>query len=137
MMTISKITRISLALALLSMGGSALAQQTTAVEQDQRVHVNQIQVIGSHNSYHAGFTPSARKLMATKYPKGLHGLDYQHAPLGDQLSGGVRQIEIDVYADTKGGRYAHPEILKMVAKAGLLADPEFDPHHVLDKPGFK
>lgn len=136
-MIISKVTRISLALAVFAMSGSALAQQTTAVEQDQRVHVNQIQVIGSHNSYHAGFPPSARKLMEMKSPKGLHGLDYHHAPLGDQLSGGVRQIEIDVYGDTKGGRYAHPAILDMVAKAGLPADSEYDPHHVMDKPGFK
>jgi hypothetical protein len=136
-MTISTATRISLALAVFAMSGSAQAQQTTAAEQDQRVHVNQIQVIGSHNSYHAGFPPSARKLMEVKSPKGLHGLDYHHAPLADQLSGGVRQIEIDVYGDTKGGRYAHPAILDMVAKAGLPADSEYDPHHVMDKPGFK
>lgn len=136
-MNICKVTRISLALAAFATTVSALAQQPTAAEQDQRVHVNQIQVIGSHNSYHVGFPPSARKLMEMKSPAGLHALDYHHAPLADQLSGGVRQIEIDVYADTKGGRYAHPAILKMVAKAGLPADPKFDPQHVMDKPGFK
>jgi hypothetical protein len=125
------------AIAIFFINGSALAQQSAAGAQDQHVHVNQIQVIGSHNSYHAGFPPSARKLMERKSPEGLHGLDYHHAPLADQLSGGVRQIEIDVYADTKGGRYAHPAILDMVAKAGLPADPEFDPQHVMDKPGFK
>lgn len=75
--------------------------------------------------------------MEMKSPEGLHGLDYHHPPLEDQLSGGVRQIEIDVYADTKGGRYAHPAILGMVAKAGLPADPEFDPDHLMAKPGFK
>ncbi len=133
----SKATRISLALAVFAISVSARSQQKTAAEQDQLVHVNQIQVIGSHNSYHAGFPPSARKLMEMKNPRGLHGLDYRHAPLGDQLSGGVRQIEIDVYADTKGGRYAHPAILNMVAKAGLPADSEYNPHHVMDKPGFK
>ena len=35
---------------------------------------------------------------------------------GRSASGGVRQIEIDVYADTKGERYSHPAILGMVAK---------------------
>jgi hypothetical protein len=129
--------RTSIAIAVFAIGGLALAQQPTAAEQDQRVRMNQIQVIGSHNSYHAGFPPSARKLMERMSPEGLHALDYHHAPLADQLSGGVRQIEIDVYADTKGGRYAHPAILNMVAKAGLPADPEFDPQHVMDKPGFK
>ncbi|MEO8737219.1 MAG: phosphatidylinositol-specific phospholipase C1-like protein [Edaphobacter sp.] len=124
-------------MAAFAMGGLALAQQTTAAGQDQLVHVNQFQVIGSHNSYHAGFPLSARKYMETHYPKGLHGLDYQHPPLADQLSGGVRQIEIDVFADAKGGRYAHPAILGLVAKDGLPVDSEFDPHHVMDKPGFK
>ncbi|HWV45408.1 MAG TPA: Ca2+-dependent phosphoinositide-specific phospholipase C, partial [Nitrospira sp.] len=137
MMNIRKVTQISLALAVFATTVSALAQEPTAAEQDQRVHVNQIQVIGSHNSYHSGFPPSARKLMEKLSPQGLRSLDYHHAPLADQLSGGVRQIEIDVYADTKGGRYAHPAILKMVAKAGLPADPVFDPQHVMDKPGFK
>lgn len=136
-MTFGKVAQISLAMALFAIGGSALAQQRTAAEQDQRVHINQIQVIGSHNSYHAGFPPSARKWMEMHSPQGLHGLDYHHPPLADQLSGGVRQIEIDVYADTKGGRYAHPAILDMVAKAGLPADPVFDPHHKMEKPGFK
>jgi len=136
-MTTNRGMQISLAAAIFAVGGLAPAQQVTAAQQDQRIHVNQIQVIGSHNSYHAGFPPSARKLMELKSPDGLHGLDYHHAPLTDQLSGGVRQIEIDVYADTKGGRYAHPAILNMVAKAGLPADPEFDPQHVMDKPGFK
>jgi hypothetical protein len=75
--------------------------------------------------------------MEMKNPKALHGLDYHHPPLGDQLSGGVRQIEIDVFADTKGGRYAHPKILDMVAKAGLPADAPFDPNHEMEKPGFK
>lgn len=136
-MTFGKVAQISLAMALFAIGGSALAQQRTAAEQDQRVHINQIQVIGSHNSYHAGFPPSARKWMEMHSPQGLYGLDYHHPPLADQLSGGVRQIEIDVYADTKGGRYAHPAILDMVAKAGLPADPVFDPHHKMEKPGFK
>lgn len=136
-MTISKIAQISAAVAIFAVGGLVLAQQTTAAKQDQQVHINQIQVIGSHNSYHSGFPPSARKYMAMKYPQGLHGLDYEHPPLGDQLSGGVRQIEIDVYADTKGGLYSHPAILDIVAKAGLPADAPFDPDHKMDKPGFK
>jgi hypothetical protein len=72
-----------------------------------------------------------------KNPKALRGLDYHHAPLADQLSGGVRQIEIDVFADAKGGRFAHPAIVRSVAAAGLPADPDFDPQHEMVKPGFK
>jgi len=113
------------------------AQQMTQAEQDKMVKINQIQVIGSHNSYHTGFAPSERKYMEMKNPKALFALDYKHAPLPDQLSGGVRQIEIDVFADAKGGRYAHLPIDDAAVKAGLPADPDFDPQHEMDKPGFK
>jgi hypothetical protein len=57
--------------------------------------------------------------------------------LGVQLTGGVRQIEIDVFNDPKGGKFAHPAIVKMVADAKLPADPDFDPNREMDKPGFK
>jgi hypothetical protein len=128
-------TRVFGAVAVLAMAGVSWSQ--TAADQDKLVHLNQIQVIGSHNSYHAGFAPSERKYLEMKNPKALRGLDYHHAPLADQLSGGVRQIEIDVFADTKGGRFAHPAIVRSVATAGLTVDPDFDPQHEMDKPGFK
>jgi hypothetical protein len=46
-------------------------------------------------------------------------------------------VEIDIFADPDGGRFAHPSIVRKVAAAGLPADPDFDPHHEMDKPGFK
>ncbi len=116
---------------------AARAQGTSVTDQDRRVHVNEIQVIGSHNSYHAGFAPSERRWMEAHSPRALRSLDYHHPPLPDQLSGGVRQIEIDIFADAKGGRFAHPAIVRKVAVAGLPADPDFDPRHEMDLPGFK
>jgi hypothetical protein len=128
---------ICVGLAIATMSVSAIGQQGSMAAQDQMVHLNQIQVIGSHNSYHAGFAPSERKYLEAKNPKGLRSLDYHHTPLGDQLSGGVRQVEIDVFSDPKGGRFAHPAIVQTIAAAGLPADPDFDPRHEMDKPGFK
>ena len=115
------------------------AQTGSAAQQahDKLVHINQIQVIGSHNSYHAGFAPSEHKYLEARNPRALRSLDYHHAPLGDQLTGGVRQLEIDVFVDEKGGRFAHPKIVDRVAAAGLPADPGFDPDHEMDKPGLK
>jgi hypothetical protein len=101
------------------------------------VRMNQIQVIGTHNSYHAGIAPSETKLMQAQNPKRYQALEYRHRPLDQQLSSGVRQIELDVYADTQGGRYAHPAGPKYVAAAGLPPDPEFDPQGLMNKPGFK
>ncbi|HVG26887.1 MAG TPA: phosphatidylinositol-specific phospholipase C1-like protein [Acidobacteriaceae bacterium] len=123
--------------ALMVAGAGAARAQRTQAQQDKLVHLNQVQVVGSHNSYHAGFAPSERKWMEMKNPKGLRSLDYSHKPLTVQLDGGVRQVEIDVFNDPEGGKYAHPAIVKAIAAAGLPADPEFDPEHEMDKPGFK
>jgi hypothetical protein len=109
----------------------------SAAQTDADVHLNEIQVIGTHNSYHAGFAPSAAKLWQQKNPKVFEALNYSHPSLTAQLDGGVRQLEIDIFADTKGGLYAHPYGQKAIADAGLPADPPYDPDHAMEKPGFK
>jgi predicted alpha-1,2-mannosidase len=101
------------------------------------VQMNQIQVVGTHNSYHAGIAPSEAKVWQRKYAKAYLGLEYKHPSLTAQLDGGARQLELDVYADAKGGRYAHPAGPGMVAAAGLPADAPFDPEALMAKPGFK
>jgi hypothetical protein len=101
------------------------------------VKINQIQVIGTHNSYHAGMASSEAKLLQQKNPKLYEALEYRHRPLDEQLTSGVRQIELDIYADSAGGRYAHPMGIDAVAAAGLPKDPDFDPRGLMSKPGFK
>ena len=108
-----------------------------ACAQDNQVRINEIQVIGTHNSYHAGLTPSTAKLLQEKNPKAFDALNYRHPSLTRQLDEGVRQLEIDVFADTKGGLYAHPYSEKMVAAAGLPPDPPYNQNGVMDRPGFK
>ena len=112
------------------------AAQTTA-QQDKVVKLNQIQVIGSHNSYNLGFAPSEEKFARMKFPKEYMSLEYRHGTLTHQLDGGVRQLEIDIVQDPQGGRFAHPKIIEMTRQAGLPADPDFDPKHEMDQPGFK
>lgn len=120
----------------MAMGG--LAASAVGRAQDRgALKLNQIQVIGTHNSYHAGIAPSEAKLWQTKRPDVFHGLDYRHETLTQQLDGGVRQIELDVFADSQGGRFAHPAGPRMVAEAKLPPDPPFDPEGVMTKPGFK
>src|SRR5260370_42247930 len=100
-----------------------LAQSQT--KQDHRIRLNQIQVIGTHNSYNTGFAPSEAKIFSARYAHAYHGLEYHHHPLADQLSGGVRQLELDLVADPRGGRFAHPKIVELTRQQGLTADPEF------------
>lgn len=114
--------------------GSAAAAQAPATPE---LKLNQIQVIGTHNSYHAGLGPNMAKWLQQHNPKAFAGLDYQHPPLTDQLNHGIRQIELDIYADTGGGRYAHPAGAALLKQAGLPADPDPYPAGLLDKPGFK
>ena len=124
-----------LALLLAGSAGAGFAQ--TSAVQDKTVHLNQIQVIGSHNSYNLGFAPSEEAFTRQRNPKGYEGLEYRHATLTRQLDSGVRQLEIDIVQDPKGGRFAHPKIVELTKQAGLPADPDFDPAHEMDKPGFK
>jgi hypothetical protein len=129
--------RTSLALAaVLAAASTSFAHAQNPVG-DGAIKINQIQIIGTHNSYHAGIAPNESKMWQAKYADAFKGLDYQHKPLPQQFDAGVRQIELDVYADSKGGLYSHPAGPKMAAAANLPADPEFDPNHVMDKPGFK
>jgi hypothetical protein len=118
--------------------GLALASWTAAAEPAlDDLRINQLQVIGTHNSYHAGFAAGEGMVVQKSRPEVFQAFDYRHAPLTEQLTAGVRQIELDIYGDAKGGRFAHPAALDLVARAGLPADPDFDPLHLMDKPGFK
>ena len=66
------------------------------------MHLNQIQVIGSHNSYHAGFAPARQRFGSRKVLMDLKGSIISINHLTQQFDSGVRQIELDVFADSKG-----------------------------------
>jgi hypothetical protein len=101
------------------------------------LRMNQVQIIGSHNSYHSGIGPHEMEYLRKTNPRAADSLDYKHPALTVQLDAGVRQLEIDVYGDAKGGLFAHPAAPAMMAKAGFPADTEFDPQGIMLKPGFK
>ena len=114
-----------------------LCSATLALHAQADVRMNQIQVVGSHNSYHSGLTPGVKAILAKQNPKALRSLDYGHPPLTTQLNSGVRQLEIDVHADAKGGRYAHIAADDLIAKAGLPADAPYNTDGKMNLPGFK
>jgi hypothetical protein len=93
---------------LLAAGTAAPAE---AGNWDRAVRLNQLQSIGSHNSYHLEAPPVEAALRTQIDPAGQQALEYQHAPLPEQFaSQGVRQIELDVWADPNGWLYASPLI---------------------------
>jgi len=102
------------------------------------VRLNQIQVIGTHNSYHQRTHDSPMKLIAMTSASAARDLDYSHRPLQEQFSRlGIRQIELDCLADPDGGRYAQPLGIKRAAEAGLPPVPPHDPEGKLLQPGIK
>ena len=102
------------------------------------MRLNQIQVIGTHNSYHLRGNDSLLTLIAAQDPKARQELDYSHRPLEEQLSQlGIRQIELDCFADPVGGLYARPLGIERAARAGLPPVPNPDPTGWLRQPGIK
>ena len=91
---------------------------------DDEVHWNQIQVIGTHNSYHIEPLPAVRALIAAAGEQQAEGLDYSHRPLAEQFSAqGVRQIELDIFHDPEGGHYADPAARKILRGMGATLAP--------------
>jgi hypothetical protein len=102
------------------------------------LRINQLQVIGTHNSYHIAPHTNVQGMLGAKGRDVAKALDYTHRPLAEQFSVlGIRQIELDVFADPDGGRYAHPAA-RMILK-GMKQDPGPDPNEggKLEPPGFK
>ncbi|MHC5537664.1 phosphatidylinositol-specific phospholipase C1-like protein [Singulisphaera rosea] len=102
------------------------------------IRLNQIQVIGSHNSYHIAPHPTVLNLIGTPKRSTAEGLDYTHRPFAEQFSDlGIRQIELDVFADPKGGHLSEPAARKILKTLGKDPGPDPDADGVLRRPGLK
>ena len=105
-----------------------------SVYNDDLVHLklNEIQVIGSHNSYKQSIDPALFAYLSKTDSAGLSTIDYSHISLSQQLDLGLLDLEIDVYADPAGGKYSHPLGLELVKGQSV-----FDPDKVMRQAGFK
>jgi hypothetical protein len=108
---------------------------------DDQIHLNQVQEIGTHNSYHVAPDPFILTLLedlakAVPQVAGALGdptqLNYTHGSIPDQLAAGNRTFELDTWADPTGNRFSNP---KLNANAGFH-DPQLD-YAGLKQPGFK
>lgn len=98
---------------------------------------NEVQVIGTHNSYHIAPDESLMRVIEKTNPEGAKSLQYSRRPLTEQFSAGIRQIELDLFADPRGGLFAEPKGNKIATEQGLPIGPNQDPTGALRKPGFK
>ena len=98
--------------------------------------LNEIQIIGSHNSYKSQMAPELLEYLSKVNPSASQSLEYAHIPLEDQLDKGLRNLELDVFHDPEGGRYSNPKGLEIIKSAGGTI-PDYDPADALSKPGLK
>jgi hypothetical protein len=94
------------------------------------VQINQVQSVGTHNSFHVEPSPAEKALRSGSGLVDETTLEYSFAPLSWQLDRhDVRQVELDLWADPHGGAYAAPR-LRTLAGHGPYA-PE------MARPGIK
>jgi hypothetical protein len=96
------------------------------------IQMNQLQYLGTHNSYHIRPKQDVFDLLLAFIPDVAPTLDYSHIPLQEQFdTQGIRQIELDVFDDPQGGLYAsHPV-------RTLFGEPAASGIAELDEPGLK
>jgi len=112
------------------------AQQASRSPEDVRLH--ELQLIGTHNSYHLEPHPAVGDLIRTAGTSLLEAIQYTHRPLPQQLQDlQVRQLELDIYADPAGGLFAAPIGRTIVTAAGRDAGPDPNADGQLSAPGFK
>ncbi|MBB6251215.1 Ca2+-dependent phosphoinositide-specific phospholipase C [Nitrospirillum iridis] len=149
----------------MTVAAHAGAQTTSAAGEyanaPDSLKINQLQVLGTHNSYAMPVDPRVLALAAPGFEKMvaalrqlpaerralfeeehpnpigiLEALNYAHPDLKTQLEEGVRSLEIDVNPDPKGGTFSDPVAYRMLRAQGVTDLLPFDATG-LDKPGYK
>jgi len=99
---------------------------------DEDVRINEVQSLGSHNSYHLEPAPEVLDGIAVVSQELADAVEYSHLPLAEQLEDhGLRSFELDVFADPEGGLYADRQALPVLGRPAASGEP------ALDEPGFK
>lgn len=94
----------------------AFASPGNAAPADRDVRMNDITVVGTHNSYKQAMPAETLAKIRAVNPKLADALDYGHRSLTEQLDHGARQLELDINYDPAGGHYSRgsndPDLLK-------------------------
>jgi len=131
--------RVAAALAVVVLAAAGCGDDgeggVAAPTQDDLVRLNQVQVLGSHNSYH--IQPKEPLFSALiEFTEAFRGIEYTHLPLDQQFANqGIRQIELDVFADPEGGLYSVRKVNALFMQdvnAGIpaLLEPGFKVLHI-------
>lgn len=107
--------------------------ELTCEEKVEDLKINQLQVIGSHNSYRQRtYAPIMQYLFDNidSLPAGFTPIvwDYDHVSLDEQFSDyGIRSIELDVYNDPNGGLFYY-----RIGNGSVMEDPNSNEPKLLE-----
>jgi hypothetical protein len=105
---------------------------------DANLKLNQIQLVGTAESYKLRPSASMLGLIRMGSAEDARELDFAEPPITTQLDKGARSLEFDVANDPKGGLYAHPAgalmALELMSDAYVrdMSRPGFKVLHILD-----
>ena len=102
---------------------------------DANVAINQLQSMGTHNSYKEQIPEVEMALIKARNADAALTLDYSHRSLAEQLDKGARQIELDPSDDPQGGLFATPLARKLLQEQGVTP-PDYD-LTAMSQPGLK
>lgn len=99
------------------------------------LRINQIQSVGTHNSYKLPIPDPVMAMIAARNPQSAITLDYSHRPLAEQLDAGARQLEFDPNDDAQGGAHADPMAPRLLKAQGV--DVPISERAAMMQPGIK
>ena len=88
------------------------------------LRINQLQFVGSHNSYKLKMNPVVFVALSALDSKIAQSLDYSHIPIDAQLDLGVRKLELDVFFDAMSNTFVvgHVQLIDMKSNCSLLRE---------------
>eukprot|EP01023_Acetabularia_acetabulum_P056565 TRINITY_DN6569_c0_g1_i10.p1 TRINITY_DN6569_c0_g1~~TRINITY_DN6569_c0_g1_i10.p1 ORF type:complete len:534 (+),score=76.69 TRINITY_DN6569_c0_g1_i10:25-1626(+) len=112
----------------------------------QAVPISRVQFISTHNSYVMQPQPWVWNVLRSNinntipgFPKSsqLKNFMVSHRPLQEQLDMGIRQLQLDVFPDPEGGKYADRSQLKQLAQSLNIPIPQNIEIQDMYEPGYK
>lgn len=79
------------------------------------LRINQLQFVGSHNSYKRAMSPAHFAALQADNPQAAASLSYEHLPIQQQLDLGLRKLEFDVFTGDEGLSFpvGHVQVIDM------------------------
>jgi calcium-dependent phosphoinositide phospholipase C len=98
-------------------------QQAVEKPAPSNLKINQLQFVGSHNSYKKAMSANYAEDLRASNPQAAASLEYEHIPLADQLDLGLRKLELDVFVLPQGNDFAvgHVQVIDMNSHCDTLS----------------